>query len=94
MSTPNEDLHRLADELPPDLAGEIVDIANVLRARRLARSKDLDAGVTEEDRAWMDADLSRMSEEEPYDWAGTDPLEGQPVYWDAQRGAFMAGEPA
>lgn len=34
-----------------------------------------------EDRAWMDADLSRLGEWEAYDWGGLNPLElGEPVH--------------
>lgn len=49
-------------------------------------------GLTDEDKEWLDADLSRATEIEPYDWGGTDPLAGERVRWDAGRGAFVVEE--
>jgi hypothetical protein len=92
MSASNDRLRQLADELPADLAGEIVCIAEALRARRAASEGGAGpTGMTDEDRAWLNADLSRMGEEEPYDWGGADPLACDPVYWDAEAGTLMVG---
>jgi hypothetical protein len=44
-------------------------------------------GMSQEERAWLDADLSRLAEHEPYDWGETDPLTvGQNVRYDEKLG--------
>lgn len=84
--TNKDRLKQLADEVPDGMAGEILDFAERLRAKQASE------GMTEEDRAWLDADLSRMGELEPYDWAGTDPLAGDPVRWDPLTGTIVVGK--
>lgn len=82
-----DDLHRLADELPTELADEVVNFAEFLRDKHaLQRS----AGVPcEEDRAWLDADMSRMGDVEPYDWGPEGVPPGKPVVWDEARQTFV-----
>jgi hypothetical protein len=80
--TNKDRLTQLIDEVPEGMAAEILDFAERLRA------KGEPEGLTAEDRAWLDADLSRMGELEPYDWGGTDPLAGEKLTWDAKTGSF------
>lgn len=85
MSTPNDDLHRLADELPADLAGEVVDFAEFLRARRGAVA----AGMTDEDRAWLDAELAPPMD--PYEWGPEGPPLTKPVRYEPGVGFVIEG---
>jgi hypothetical protein len=54
----------------------------VAEAERLLESLAPQTNVyerTTEDRAWMDSDLSRLGEYEPYDWGQEGPPAGLPV---------------
>ena len=56
------------------LSGRPVALTDVLEV------VDVPAEVDAETRAWMDSDLSRLGEYEPYDWGDEDPnTVGQPV---------------
>jgi hypothetical protein len=45
-----------------------------------------------EDQAWMDADLSRLGEFEPYDWGDVDPKElGKPICYESGKGFVVVG---
>lgn len=92
--TAKDQLKKLIDELPEAAAGELLDFAEFLHAKqtRKSTSSDQSIGPTGEDRAWLDADLSRMAEVEPYEWGDADPLAGEPVSWDAQAGAVIVGD--
>jgi hypothetical protein len=49
---------------------------------------DMDA----EDQAWMNSDLSRLSEFEPYDWGEMDPATaGHPIVYEQVRGFVIVG---
>lgn len=78
--TNREQAHQLIDSVPEGELGEIIDI---LQARQKRAERQLDA----ETKAWMEADLAPPLE--PYDWGDEDPMKGDPVVWDTQRGAFM-----
>jgi hypothetical protein len=84
MGTPNDDLHRLADELPAELAGEVVDFAERLRVRR-----GLPPEMTEEDRAWLDAEPALR--DEPYDWGPEGPPPTRPVRYVPGVGFVIEG---
>lgn len=59
MSASNDRLRQLADELPADLAGEIVCIAEALRARRSAsEGAAAPSGMTDQDRVWLAAGMA------------------------------------
>lgn len=88
MSTNKEHLHHLIDELPEALTGAVLDFVAFVRMRH-----GLAVTPTPEDRAWLESDLSRMGEVEPYDWGPGGEPAGRPVRWDAARGEFVdAGE--
>ena len=87
--TNRERLMKLAASLPEEVAGEVLDFAEFLRARRGGAQLATDAGPTAEDRAWLDADLSRLGELEPYDWGPDGPPKGKPITWDGERQAFV-----
>ncbi|MDB5101501.1 MAG: hypothetical protein JWM80_5922 [Cyanobacteria bacterium RYN_339] len=92
--TDKDRLKRLIDELPDAAAGELLDFAEFLRAKqaRAGMSGDQTNGPGDEDCAWLDADLSRMGEAEPYEWGDADPLAGETVSWDARAGAVIVGD--
>lgn len=85
---------RLADLLPSLLAvltdeeaGEILSFAEFIAAKHNRRHRP--PALDPESQAWMDADLSRMSEIEPYDWGPDGPPKGKPIVWNAESGRFV-----
>lgn len=48
--------------------------------------------MTDEDRAWMESDLSHLSGFEPYEWAGGELEAGEPVRYVPGVGAVAGGE--
>lgn len=48
-------------------------------------------GVTAENRAWLERDLSRLSEFEPYEWSEDELEAGEPVRYVPGVGAFAGG---
>lgn len=48
-------------------------------AREGGRLEPGGAGPTAEDHAWLDTDLSRLGEFEPYDWGPDGPPRGRPL---------------
>jgi DNA-binding XRE family transcriptional regulator len=48
--------------------------------------------MTPEDRAWLETDLSRLSDFEPYDWGPEGPPAGQPIRYVPGLGAVIDGE--
>lgn len=87
--TNRERLIKLAASLPEEVAGEVLDFAEFLRARRGSDQPATDTELTAEDRTWLDADLSRLGEVEPYDWGPDGPPKGKPITWDDERQAFI-----
>lgn len=87
--TNRERLLELAASLPEEVAAEVLDFAEFVRSRRSVGHRANGAGLNEEDKAWLDADLSRMGELEPYDWGPEGPPEGKPIEWDDGRQAFV-----
>ena len=85
MPGPLDDLRHAIEGLPPNLAGEVLDFVDFVRAKH-----GLGAAPLAEDRLWLDADLSRIGELEPED--DIDPSAGQLVRWDAERGEFVVLE--
>lgn len=79
-----DELRRLIDELPDDLADEVLDFVQFVQAKRAGA---LGSGPTDEDRAWLDADLAPPME--PYDWGPGGPPKGKPIVWDEARQAFV-----
>ncbi len=55
------------------LSGQPIDLLDVLEV------VELPGEVDAETRAWMDGDLSRLGEYEPYDWGEGEQDEGEPV---------------
>jgi hypothetical protein len=92
--TDKDRLKRLIDAMPDAAAGELLDFAEFLSAKQAKAG--IPAGLpldpTDEDRVWLDTDLSLMAEVEPYDWGDADPLAGERVSWDAQAGAVVVGD--
>lgn len=78
-----DDLRRILEELPDAELAEVIDLIEERKRRRGPDEMD------EETRAWMDADLSRLGEVEPYDWGEDGPPKGKPVIWDPEAGAFI-----
>ena len=66
--TTKEQLHQLVDQLPEGAADEASRLLEALRD-----------GRTPEDEVWMDTDLSRLGEFEPYEWGPEGPPEGRPI---------------
>lgn len=77
---------------------EFGTLGKVLRALQTLTGQSLTvadlieyAPLTDEDTAWMNADLSRLAEEEPYDWGKMDPMTaGRPIHVNAA-GEIVAG---
>ena len=71
--TTKKRLHQLIDGLPETAVAE---------ADRYLESLASQGGtyeLTAEDQAWMDSDLSRLGEYEPYDWGPEGPPAGRPI---------------
>ncbi len=47
--------------------------------------------MDDETRAWMDADLSRLGEHEPYDWGPDGPPKGKPIRYEPGVGFVVVG---
>lgn len=46
-----------------------------------------------ETQAWLDTDLSRLDEVEPYDWGDADPTTlGEPLFYEAEKGWTVGSE--
>ena len=73
--TNHEKLAQVVQGFSEEMVAEIIDFAEYLELKA-------ERALDRETKNWLDADLSRLSEIEPYDWAGTDPLAGEPIYWD------------
>jgi hypothetical protein len=48
--------------------------------------------MTDEDRAWLETDLSRLGDFEPYDWGPAGPPVGQPTRYIPGIGLVVEGE--
>ena len=82
-------LYRLANEQPEridlEVAGRVLWGLEQLTGKHysvtdLLEYKPLDeSGAEDDDRAWLDADLSRLGEIEPYDWGEGEADEGEPL---------------
>jgi len=57
---------------------------------RIPGPEPVESGGLDEDRAWLDADASRLGEFEPYEWEPGELEEGRPVTYEPGRG-FVAG---
>ncbi|MCX6020193.1 MAG: hypothetical protein NTZ05_00385 [Chloroflexi bacterium] len=64
--TTRERLHQLIEELSDGSVAAAERMLEDLRA-------DERGEMTSEDRAWMESDLSRLGEHEPYDWGEDGP---------------------
>lgn len=95
MSNSRDDLHRLAEELPEDLAGEVVDFARFLCSKR---------GRTDvmrpEDEAWLRAGLdaaaagikaieSETPQAQVAAWLHALDEHATPIIWDDASGEFV-----
>lgn len=76
------DLNEVARGLDSAKLAEVADFIGYLKTKQ---EGELDL----ESHAWLDADLSRLGEVEPYEWGAQDPLAGDPVYWDEEHQALM-----
>lgn len=72
--TTKERLHQLIDLLPDN---EVPRIGLMLE--EACASVEDEHGMTAEDRAWLDADLSDLSSYGPFDWGEAGPPRGKPV---------------
>lgn len=86
--TTRDELHRLVDQLPD---GELDRIARVLR--EVCADVEDASGMTAEDRAWLESDLSNLAAYEPYDWGENGPPAGKPVLYEPGRGPVVILEP-
>lgn len=80
-----DEIHRMIDELPDEVTGEVLDFVAAVRVRSGGKR----VVPTNEDGAWLGADLSRLGDLDPED--DIDPGEGEPIRWDDERGEFMVG---
>ena len=78
--TTKERLHQLVDELPNTAAQEAERYLSAL-------AEGSTEAVTAQDRAWLEADLSRREEIEPYDWGPEGPPKVKPIRYSA--GGFV-----
>lgn len=82
-----DELHRRIDALTEGDLSSVADFVGYLEAKREREAVQLEP--TEEDRDWLDADLSRLGEFEPYEWGEEGPPKGKPVIWDPESGSFI-----
>ena len=72
-------LYRLANEQPEridlEVAGRVLWGLEQLTGKHYTVTDllEYEPGAADDDRAWLDADLSRLGEIEPYDWGDEDP---------------------
>lgn len=81
------DLNEMAHGLDLSKLAEVADFIGYLKAKQ---ERESGQGMMSEDKAWMGADLSRLGEYEA-PLVDEDPEEGEPIRWDAERNAFVAG---
>lgn len=95
-------LYRLAKEqperVPLDITAQVLQGLRLLTGRHYEVADLLEYEAPEsmdaETKAWMDSDLSRLGEYEPYDWGDTDPETlGKPIYYSPGKG-FMVDDDA
>lgn len=62
-------------------------------ARQQKTIQQSEAIKAKPDLEWLDSDISRLGEHEPYDWGGVDPLTlGKPVRYLAGVGFVVDGD--
>lgn len=83
--TTKERLHQLVDQLP--------ETATVEAERFLESLAAGEEGLTAEDRAWLDSDLSHLGEYEPYDWGPEGPPAMKPIRYVRGRGFVVEDVP-
>lgn len=81
------DLNEMARGLDLSKLAEVADFIGYLKVKQ---EREVGPGMTPEDKAWLGADLSRLGEYEA-PLVDEDPEEGDPIRWDAERNAFVAG---
>ena len=69
-----------------------VESVEGLAVLRTVETKARRSLPTNEDRAWMESDLSHLGEYEPYEWAKGELEEGIPVRYEAGRGLRVEGD--
>lgn len=72
--TTKERLHELVNQLPDSKTEAAAELLEAL-----AHGDEFEKGMTAEDRAWLESDLSDMGQLEPYDWGPAGPPPGNPV---------------
>lgn len=90
MATTNEriqKLHRRLDALPEE---ELPIVERFLDFVFYQSGSD-EEGMREEDRAWLDADLSNMGDVEPYDWGPDGPPKTKPIDYVPGVGLVVRG---
>ncbi len=80
--TTRERLHQLIEELSENSIAAAERLLEDLRA-------DERGEMTSEDRGWMESDLSRLGEYEPYDWGEEGPPAGKPIVYVPGRGPVI-----
>jgi excisionase family DNA binding protein len=81
------------DKLDPSvLAEDAQPRPSRLRQHKPDVVERAEAGADAAPTAWLDADVSRLGEYEPYNWGPDGPPAADPIFWDAASGQFMVQE--
>ncbi|MDJ0535760.1 MAG: hypothetical protein QNJ70_25275 [Xenococcaceae cyanobacterium MO_207.B15] len=97
MSSLKAKIIQQLDYLPHNALKQVLDFVEFLNWRKMENSQakstligeDLDK---EQDRAWLETDLSNLSEYEPYEWDLGELEEGLPIEIDSQKGIVVVEE--
>jgi hypothetical protein len=96
-------LYRLANEQPEridlEVAGRVLWGLEQLTGKHYSVSDLLEYEVAsepepldDESKAWLESDLSRLGEFDPYEWEEGELDEGEPVHYDPGKGLLVKGE--
>jgi len=66
------------------------DLEVFLSSRQGRHSQGRPSSLTPEDVAWLDTDLSRLGEIEPYEWGPGGPPKGKPIRYEPGVGVVVA----
>lgn len=84
----NQDQQPIAVQIPIEQFQQITEILEASGQVLLMREVTIEE-VSEEDEAWMQADLSSLVNHEPYDWQPGELEEGLPVKYVSGKGLMI-----
>ena len=89
MNTEKIRLIQLIDRLPDSLVRTVLDFVDFLLWKQGHQPQDSslsEAGLSSEDLAWLNSDLSNLGAHEPYEWADGELEQGKPIKYVPDKG--------